>query len=207
MAVNFISVGFALLHVMYLITSFKHFWVYVPLHDKTNKMICAPSEDSDQPWHLPSLIRVFAVIMKKSWVLSYLLSAQRRLWSDWADGRADPSSLALMSFCWLCPAAAQCIVYFLSHNKAKPTKWHVCPTKTSDFRSACSSAVSAVRMKGALCPWLSTERPVKSLRRYRFTWVFEWCTDRFVFVFAEPRLICVVISFTYKTNRCEGRHY
>ena len=32
-----------------------------PLHDKTNKMACAPSEDSDQPGHPPSLIRVFAV--------------------------------------------------------------------------------------------------------------------------------------------------
>ena len=30
-------------------------------HDKTNKMICAPSEDSDQPGHPPSLIRVFTV--------------------------------------------------------------------------------------------------------------------------------------------------
>ena len=32
-----------------------------PSHDKTNKMACAPSEDSDQLGHLPSLIRVFAV--------------------------------------------------------------------------------------------------------------------------------------------------
>ena len=46
---------------------------------------CAPSEDSDQPGHPPSLIRVFAVRMKKTWVLSYPFSAQRRLWSDWAD--------------------------------------------------------------------------------------------------------------------------
>ena len=30
-------------------------------HDKTNKMACAPSEDSDQPRHPPSLIRDFAV--------------------------------------------------------------------------------------------------------------------------------------------------
>ena len=57
------------------------------LYDKTNKMNCAPSEDSDQPGHLPSLIRVFAVRMKKLWVLSYPLSAQRRLWSDWADAQ------------------------------------------------------------------------------------------------------------------------
>ena len=40
---------------------------------------CAPSEDSDQPGHPPSLIKVFAVCMKKAWVLGYKLSAQRRL--------------------------------------------------------------------------------------------------------------------------------
>ena len=50
---------------------------------------CAPSKDSDQPGHLHSLIRVFAVRMKKPWVLSYPLSTQQRLWSDWADAQAD----------------------------------------------------------------------------------------------------------------------
>ena len=34
---------------------------FEPHRDKTNKMACAPSEDSDQPGHLPSLIRVFAM--------------------------------------------------------------------------------------------------------------------------------------------------
>ena len=62
---------------------------------------CAPCEDSDQPGIPPSLIRVFAVRMKKHWVLSYQLSAQRnsdqtgrmpgwserRIWSDWADAQ------------------------------------------------------------------------------------------------------------------------
>ena len=48
-------------------------------HDKTNKMACVPSEDSDQPGHPTSLIRVFTVSMKKAWVLSYSLSTQRRL--------------------------------------------------------------------------------------------------------------------------------
>ena len=52
---------------------------------------CAPSEDADQPGHQPSLIRVFAVRMKKPWVLSYPLSAQLRLWSDWAHAQADLS--------------------------------------------------------------------------------------------------------------------
>ena len=50
---------------------------------------CASSEESDQPGHPPGLIRVFAVRMKKPWVLSYPLSAQRRLWSDWADAHSD----------------------------------------------------------------------------------------------------------------------
>ena len=54
-------------------------------------MTCAPSEDSDQPGHPPRLIRVFAVRMKKAWILSYPLSAQRRLRSDWADAQADLS--------------------------------------------------------------------------------------------------------------------
>ena len=64
---------------------------FEPPHDKTNKMTCAPSEDSDQHWHPPSLIRVFAVRMKKAWVLSYPFSGQRRLWSDWAGAQADLS--------------------------------------------------------------------------------------------------------------------
>ena len=62
-----------------------------PPHDKTNKMTCAPGKDSDQPGHLPNLIRVFAVRMKKAWVLSYPLSAQRRLKSDWVDAQAGLS--------------------------------------------------------------------------------------------------------------------
>ena len=49
---------------------------------------CASSEDADQPGHP---IRAFAVRMKKPLVLSYPLSAQRRLWSDWADVQADLS--------------------------------------------------------------------------------------------------------------------
>ena len=35
--------------------------LFEPPRDKTNKMICVPSEDSAQPGHLPSLTRVFAV--------------------------------------------------------------------------------------------------------------------------------------------------
>ena len=70
------------------VSDIEIFWsalIFEPQHDKTNKMACASSEDSDQPGHSPSLIRVFAVRMKKTWALNYPLSAQRRLWSDWMD--------------------------------------------------------------------------------------------------------------------------
>ena len=52
---------------------------------------CALRKDSDQPGHSPSLIRFFAVRMNKPWIHGYPLSAQRRLWSDWADAQADLS--------------------------------------------------------------------------------------------------------------------
>ena len=64
---------------------------YEPPHDKTNKMTCVPSEDSGQPGHPPSLIRVFAVRMKLPWVLSYPSSGKQRLWSDWVNAQADQS--------------------------------------------------------------------------------------------------------------------
>ena len=48
---------------------------------KPTKWLCAQ-------WRL---FRVFTVRMKKAWVLSYPLSAQQRLWSDWADAQADLS--------------------------------------------------------------------------------------------------------------------
>ena len=36
-------------------------YIIEPQHDTINEMACAPSEDSDQPGHPPSLIRVIAV--------------------------------------------------------------------------------------------------------------------------------------------------
>ena len=53
-------------------------------------MTCAPSEDSDHPGHLPSLIRVFAVRLKKGWSLA-THKAHSELWSDWADAQANLS--------------------------------------------------------------------------------------------------------------------
>ena len=47
--------------------------------------------------------------MKKPWVLSYPLSAEQRLWSDWAD----LSSLGAHSFGWFCHVVAQMLKIFM----------------------------------------------------------------------------------------------
>ena len=54
-------------------------------------MTCAPSEDSDQPKHPPSLIRVFAVRMNIPWVLSYPFNTSED--PDQIGHWADPPSL------------------------------------------------------------------------------------------------------------------
>ena len=46
--------------------------------------------------------------MKKPWTLSYPVSTQRRLWSDWGDAQDDMSLCwAHRSFCWFCHDVAQ----------------------------------------------------------------------------------------------------
>ena len=83
-------------------------YTFEPPHEKTSKMTCAPSEDTGQPGHPPSLIRIFAVSMKKAWVLSYPLSAQQSLWSDWEVAQADLSLRWVhMPFYWFCHEVAQ----------------------------------------------------------------------------------------------------
>ena len=109
-----------------------------PPHEKTNKMTCAASEGSDQHGHPPSLMSDFAVRMKKPWVLSYPLSAQRRLWSDWADAQADLSPRwAQWSFCWFCHAAAQMsrsqYFYHLERNEIRHCRKQLAPHQPVEF--------------------------------------------------------------------------
>ena len=61
-----------------------------PLHGKTNKLTVRPAKTQISLGIHP-VWSVFAVRMKKACALSYPLSAQRRLWSDWADAQADLS--------------------------------------------------------------------------------------------------------------------
>ena len=87
----------------------KHCTQSEQLHDKTNERICTSIEHSDAP----SLIKVFAVRMKKAWVLRSPVNAQLGLWSDCADAQADLSRLAHMSFLWF---------IFINYSKAFPAQ-------------------------------------------------------------------------------------
>ena len=93
-----------------------------PPHDKTTKRHVRPAKPQISPGIRP--IRVFAVRMKKALVLSYPMSAQRRLWSDWVDAQADLSlsRWAHRSFCWFCHEAAQ--MYLLPNYLDDRVKKH-----------------------------------------------------------------------------------
>ena len=100
-------------------------------HDETIKMICAPSEDSDQPGHLPSLISLRCLheetMGHKLPTVCTAKTLIRLCW--WAH--ADLSlSWAHMSFCWFCrdvtqiswPCDLDNIVYF-KKNSSKTSSW------------------------------------------------------------------------------------
>ena len=88
---------------------------YEPAHDKTYRMAYMPSEDSDQPGHPPSLIRVFAVYIKKASVLSYPVSTPRRVLADWVDAQADLSSLGTHAILLVLPCAGSYNRYSLKN--------------------------------------------------------------------------------------------
>ena len=82
------------------IMSFRADWSYFvvivsstktfdPKHKKTYHLTCASNEESNQPAHPCSLIRVFVVRMKKLWILDYTKCAQWRFWSDCVDAFAQ----------------------------------------------------------------------------------------------------------------------
>ena len=75
----------------------------------------APSEDSDQPGHLPSLIWVFAVRFIGSEGPTLSSCGQRRPWLDWTDAQADLSlRWAHMPLCWFCHEVAHFTFYYSS---------------------------------------------------------------------------------------------
>ena len=131
-------------------------------------MACAPSEDSDQPGHPPNLIRVFAVHMKKAWILSYPVRAQRRLLSDWAYAQADLSSLGaqviLVGLSWGDSNALLhfdrvilCLSTAIWTASSEFGSYRLCEQRR--FRRACASAQSRQNLRCSLIQAVSQEEP------------------------------------------------
>ena len=68
------EISFLMIHVY---SMWKSFIIKTAATWQNQQSDCAPREDSDQPGHPPSLIRVFAVRMRRAWVFSYPLSASK----------------------------------------------------------------------------------------------------------------------------------
>ena len=68
----------------------QELFCWKPRDDKTNK-VTVRSAKTQTSLGIRPVWSVFAVHMKKAWVLSYPLSAQWRPWLDWADALADLS--------------------------------------------------------------------------------------------------------------------
>ena len=126
-------------------------------------MTSAPSEDSDQPGHPPSLIRVFAVRMKKAWVLSYPLSANILIRLGRCPGWSE-FSLDTRSFCWFCCEMAQ----FYSYENLGPLikipfkplsciheNWNLTSSETNTNMVLASRRPSAIEWNSPVPPTLS----------------------------------------------------
>ena len=159
-------------------------------------MICASSEDSDQPGHPPSLIRVFAVRMKKAWVLSYPLSALRRLWSDWADLQADLSlRWAHRPFCWFCHDAIHFRLPLV--DPARQRFFSKClglgDTEEGNSRKSCqnvcSSNISFGQYLYKICSKVILHRLWKTFIRYK--------TGPYAVLTLGPRLCCIQFSLRF----------
>ena len=87
--------------------------IFEPRHDKTNKVSVRPAKTQISLGIHP-VWSVFAVCMKKAKVLSYPLSAQRRLIRlGRCPGWPEPL-LGAHSLCWFCHVAAHFLFLFMS---------------------------------------------------------------------------------------------
>ena len=121
-----------------------HFDVMSRLMTKPTKCPVRPAK-TDQPGHLPSRIRVFAVRMEKHEGLSYHLSPQWRLWSDWADAQANLS---------LCRAHTRFVGFLMSRL------FYACSHDDNriTFRGCHFDVMSRLMTKSTKCP----VRPAKT---------------------------------------------
>ena len=128
---------------------------------KPTKWLCAQRSLGIRPvWS------VFAVRTKKAWVLSYPLSAQRKLWSDWADALSY-MCFVLLPFNYTNPSLSLVYYFLTSHlfySTNPPPPLHLC----TEPRLMSSTEVKTYRKKGKKerCPGWSES----SLGAQSFCW-------------------------------------
>ena len=86
---------------------------FEPHHDK---MACAPSEDSDQPGHQPSLISLRCALNGYLRTHAFFMRAAKTLirlggFPGWSE-----SSLGVQSLCWFCHVAAHFLLMILESS-------------------------------------------------------------------------------------------
>ena len=145
----------------YRMTAYKFYYIYDPVHDKTYKMTC-----TRRPGHPPSLIRVFAVHVKKAchWVLGYPLSAQRRLIRlrgspGWSESLLGAQVILLVLSCngsYISDVRKKLVFGVCDQLRLKPA---CSATETSLFLD-----ISAIASRGT-CLILSKQRTTKALIR------------------------------------------
>ena len=91
--------------------SLMHLW-FEPPRDEIHKMAWAPSEDSDQPGHPPSLIRDFAARMKKACSLT----------THWAHSRDSDQTGRMPSLIWV--FAGRTVILLVLSRGGSFVTWH-----------------------------------------------------------------------------------
>ena len=110
--------------------------IYEPRHDKTNET-CAPSEDSHQPGHPPSLISLRCVLNGLLRTQSFFMRTAKTLIRLGGCPGWSESSLGAHSFCWFCHVAAHMLT--IDEPPVGPS-W-----KLSDLFKLCCSTKSRIK--------------------------------------------------------------
>ena len=168
---------------------------YEPRHDKTNTVSVRPAKTQISLGICP-VWSVFAVRKKKDSVLSYPLIAQRRLWSDWADAKAD-LSLRWAHTHFVGFVMRRLICNFRSrheqghHNSTCSLWW---PSSVQQFNTSSKVSILILRICSYCCctPLLIIRHSfdvIRNLRLCRFrmqTCQNMWCFTGLIHVMRKP---------------------
>ena len=153
---------------------------------KWNRAQKMTMEDSDQPEHLPSLIRDFTVCLKKVWDYLATHKAHCEDWSGWINAQAN------LSLCWVSQVillfrGAQtqnlfelsiCICYFITWAPSSEfvsssiLSCQILTAHAQPFRGARDLAFCLKVPLDSLLVWASSEGSGKTAWMHRLAWTF-----------------------------------